>query len=136
MVSKKDSTARVLTRSELNRALLARQMLLERTTLPIPAAVERLVGLQAQVPNPPYIGLWIRLHAFQRDDLTRLMASRQIVRAAMMRSTLHLVTAADHQQLRQVHTTGACPRAERFFRSTGQGAGYRATGHGSVRLPH
>jgi hypothetical protein len=89
-----------LTRRQLNRALLARQMLLERQDMAVPEAVERLVGLQAQIPNPPYIGLWTRLRQFERDDLTRLMGERQIVRAAMMRSTLHLVTAADHHRFR------------------------------------
>jgi hypothetical protein len=89
-----------LTQRRLNRALLARQMLLEREDIPVPEAVERLVGLQAQIPNPPYIGLWTRLRLFERDNLTRLMHERQIVRAAMMRSTLHLVTAADHHRFR------------------------------------
>ena len=64
---------RVLTLRELNRATLARQMLLDREPLPVSEAVERLVGLQAQVPNPPYIGLWTRLRDFRRDDLTRLL---------------------------------------------------------------
>ena len=63
---------RVLTLRELNRATLARQMLLDREPLSVRDAVERLVGLQAQLPNPPYIGLWTRLCDFQRDDLTRL----------------------------------------------------------------
>ena len=92
---------RVLTLQELNRATLARQMLLERESLSVPEAVERLAGLQAQVPNPPYIGLWSRLRDFNREDLTRLMEEREIVRAVMMRSTLHLVTAEDHNRFRQ-----------------------------------
>jgi hypothetical protein len=93
-------TERVLIRRELNRALLARQMLLERARLSVTEAVGRLIGLQSQIPNPPYIGLWTRLHDFARDDLTRQMEQRQIVRAAMMRSTLHLVTRDDHQRFR------------------------------------
>ena len=91
---------RILTLRELNRATLARQMLLEREQLPVLEAVERLAGLQAQVPNPPYVGLWTRLRGFLRDDLTRKMEERRIVRAAMMRSTLHLVTAEDHRCFR------------------------------------
>lgn len=91
---------RVLTLQELNRATLARQMLLEREPLSVLEAVERLAGLQAQVPNPPYIGLWTRLQEFQRDDLTWLMEQRKIVRAVMMRSTLHLVTSEDHPLFR------------------------------------
>ena len=91
---------RVLTLRELNRATLARQMLLDRESLPVPDAVERLVGLQAQVPNPPYIGLWTRLRDFRRDDLTRLLEQREVVRATLMRATLHLMTAGDYLLLR------------------------------------
>lgn len=87
---------RVLTLRELNRTLLARQLLLERENLAIESAVERLVGLQAQVTNPPYIGLWTRLPDFRRADLTRLMEQKQIVRATFLRSTIHLLTAQDY----------------------------------------
>jgi hypothetical protein len=91
---------RVLTLQELNRATLARQMLLERELLSVTDALERLAGLQAQVPNPPYIGLWTRLRGFQRRDLPRLMQERRVVRATLMRSTLHLMTAEDYLLLR------------------------------------
>lgn len=89
-----------LTRRQLNRALLTRQMLLERAAFTPLEAIQRLAGLQAQLPNPPYIGLWTRLATFARDDLTRLMEHRQVVRAALLRSTLHLVTAPDHHLFR------------------------------------
>ncbi|MCC6802332.1 MAG: winged helix DNA-binding domain-containing protein, partial [Anaerolineae bacterium] len=62
-------TERTLTLRELNRALLARQMLLARETLPVPAAVERLVGMQAQLASAPFVGLWTRLNNFTRADL-------------------------------------------------------------------
>jgi len=91
---------RILTLRELNRATLARQMLLERVFLSPLDAIERVVGLQAQLPNPPYIGLWTRLQSFQRGDLTSLIEERQAVRATMMRSTLHLMTAEDYILLR------------------------------------
>ncbi len=91
---------RVLTLREHNRATLARQMLLEREAMPIPEAVGRLVGLQAQVPNPPYIGLWTRLRDFRREYLTAAMERREVVRAPLMRSTLHLMTADDYLLLR------------------------------------
>jgi hypothetical protein len=88
--------ARVLSMRELNRATLARQMLLEREAIGAAEAVARLAGLQAQVPNPPYIGLWTRLRDFHREDLTRLLEQRRIVRAPLMRSTLHLMTDDDY----------------------------------------
>ncbi|MCA9913663.1 MAG: winged helix DNA-binding domain-containing protein, partial [Anaerolineae bacterium] len=91
---------RIVSQRELNRALLARQYLLERQQMSVSALVSHLVGLQAQIPNPPYIGLWTRLADFQREELTRLMQEGQIVRVAMMRSTLMLMTAEDHQHFR------------------------------------
>ena len=85
---------------ELNRATLSRQMLLERKALPLPAAIERLVGLQAQLTSAPYVGLWTRLHDFQREDLATLIEKRDIVKATMMRATLHLCTAKDYLKFR------------------------------------
>ncbi len=106
---------RILTLRELNRAALARQLLLERTSLPALDAVEHLVGLQSQLPNPPYVGLWTRLQAFQRDDLTRLIEQRQVVRATMMRSTLHLMTAQDYALLRPVLQPALTRAMHAFF---------------------
>lgn len=89
-----------LTLRQLNRATLARQMLLERAKVPVPAAVEKLVGLQAQQAIAPYIGLWTRLPDFKRDDLAKLIDSRTIIKATLMRSTLHLFTAEDYKRFR------------------------------------
>jgi hypothetical protein len=89
-----------LTRRALNRALLARQMLLERHDMPALQAIEHLVGMQAQDPNPPYIGLWTRLREFAPEELSRLLVDRAVVRVALMRGTIHLVTAADCLMLR------------------------------------
>jgi hypothetical protein len=93
---------RTLTLRDLNRTLLARQLLLERAPMSVPAAVEHLAGLQAQQPASPYIALWTRLRDFTRDDLARLIEDHSIVKATMMRATLHVVTAADFVHLRPV----------------------------------
>lgn len=91
---------RVLTLRELNRTLLSRQMLLQRESISIPDALERLVGMQAQLSSAPYVGLWTRLNDFQRDDLAKLIEDRRVVKATMMRATLHLTTADDYLRFR------------------------------------
>lgn len=84
----------------LNRATLQRQLLLQRARMPALAAVEHLVGLQAQVPAVPYTALWNRLTDFDPEELAGLMRRRAVVRMALMRSTLHLVSARDALGLR------------------------------------
>lgn len=89
-----------LTNRQLNRALLARQMLLAREKTSALEAVERLAGLQAQIARPPFVGLWTRLEGFRRGDLLGLLHERQVARFTAMRGTLHLMTAADTVDLR------------------------------------
>jgi hypothetical protein len=87
---------RVLTLRELNRATLARQLLLRRVKLSPPAAIERLAGLQAQWPPSPYIGLWSRLAGFRRETLERAIRRGDVLKPTVMRGTLHLVTAREY----------------------------------------
>ncbi|MFI9813421.1 winged helix DNA-binding domain-containing protein [Saccharothrix variisporea] len=92
----------MITRRALNRTLLHRQSLLERSDQPVTAMVERLVGMQAQEPFSAYYGLWSRLRGFTPDDLGTLLTDRTVVRAPLHRATIHLVTAADHARVEPV----------------------------------
>ena len=104
-------SAEVLSLRALNRALLSRQLLLERSELSpddadgrrarVIQTIEHLVGLQAQAPFPPYYGLWSRLGGFRPDDLAPLITDRSVVRIALMRGTIHLVSARDCLPLRR-----------------------------------
>ena len=104
------ASARVLSVRAVNRALLARQLLLERQVLPagpertaqVVRTIEHLVGLQAQAPFPPYYGLHSRLDGFLPEDLAGLIIDRSVVRIAVMRGTIHLVSARDCLPLRQL----------------------------------
>ncbi|TWP53349.1 winged helix DNA-binding domain-containing protein [Lentzea tibetensis] len=89
-----------LTRRALNRATLARQLLLERSTMPVLDAVEHLAGLQSQTVKSWYTGMWSRLEAFDPHELSAHLTERRVVRMALMRSTIHLVTAEDARWLR------------------------------------
>jgi len=86
---------RVLTQRELNRALLARQLLLKRSSLSVPKALEQLAGIQAQYTPSSYIRLWSSLRRFAMGDLDRLLNQRKVVQGTLMRSTIHLVSAND-----------------------------------------
>jgi hypothetical protein len=90
----------VLDRRRLNRALLARQLLLDRRATGAAAVIARLVGMQAQAPLAPYTGLWSRIEGFVPGDLARLLVDRRVVRLVLQRGTIHLITAADALTLR------------------------------------
>ncbi|TDE19851.1 winged helix DNA-binding domain-containing protein, partial [Nonomuraea mesophila] len=89
-----------LSRRTLNRALLQRQFLLERTGLGALEVIGHLVAMQAQEPNWPYIGLWTRIRHFAHADLTTLLAQGRVVRSGFLRSTMHLIAADDFRRLR------------------------------------
>jgi hypothetical protein len=88
-------TTRTLTQRELNRALLARQLLLERSSLSIPEAVQQVGGLQTQYAPSGYVGLWTRLRGFEREALTRALEDRSVVQATLLRTTIHVVSRAE-----------------------------------------
>ncbi|MBM7789943.1 DNA glycosylase AlkZ-like family protein [Tenggerimyces flavus] len=104
--------AQTLGQRALNRALLARQLLLERADLSAVEAVAHLVGMQAQAPLAPYVGLWIRLASFDPKDLAEPLTDRTLVRASLMRGTVHLATASDCLLLRPL----VAPALVRGFR--------------------
>ena len=87
---------RTLTQRELNRALLARQLLLERVRLPIPRVLERIAGIQDQYAPNAYIRLCSCLEGFRRDDLTNALVRRSVVQATLMRETIHVVSRRDY----------------------------------------
>jgi hypothetical protein len=91
----------LLTRRKLNRATLARQMLLARENVTPVAAVERLAGMQAQLARPPFVGLWSRIEGFTREALIAAVERRAIVRGTLMRGTIHLMSRRDFVRFRQ-----------------------------------
>ena len=106
-------TDTVLSRRALNRALLARQMLLERVDRPVVDVVEHLVPMQAQVPIDPYVALWSRIRGFDPLELSGMLERREAARGTLHRATLHLATKRDFLELRPL----VQPVAERGFRT-------------------
>ncbi|MCB5181657.1 winged helix DNA-binding domain-containing protein [Streptomyces antimicrobicus] len=118
MVLRRSSS--VLGARDLNRATLARQLLLERVRMPAREAVGHLVGLQAQNVKPPYFQLHARLAGFRPGELAGLMEARDVVRMVTMRSTIHTHTAEDARALRPL-VQPARDREVQYFRKGLQG---------------
>ena len=119
---------RTLTIRELNRALLARQLLLRRHRLSVTRAVERVAGVQAQWPPSPYLGLWSRLEGFTADRLVRAVARRTVVKATLMRTTLHLVSAADYLAYAGIYRERRIAELERQLAALGEEADFAVDG--------
>lgn len=100
------STAKTLDRRALNRALLARQHLLQRAEISVPEALQRLIALQAQAAQAPYFALWTRLKDFAPQQLSDRLEDFGLVRGTLMRGTLHLATAADFSAIRPLIQRG------------------------------
>jgi hypothetical protein len=93
-------SSEVLGRRALNRAFMARQLMIHRSAIGTVEAMEHLIGLQGQVPFVPYTSLWSRLERFDPDELGRMIVDRSVVRTSLMRGTIHMVTASDALFLR------------------------------------
>lgn len=107
----------VLGTRALNRATLARQFLLDRTTAPVLDVIAHLGGVQAQEPQEPFTGLWSRVRDFRPADLDALLTGRQAVRTHLMRRTVHLVTADDALAWRSRHDAMLRQRALAAYRA-------------------
>lgn len=103
---------RTLTLRELNRTLLARQLLLERRRLSVSKAVERLVGLQAQYAPSPYVALWARLESFRKQQLTKALVDGSVVKAGTLRTTLHVMSAAEYPAIASAYIESQRGRSE------------------------
>ncbi len=125
---------RTLTLRELNRATLARQLLLARRPLSVAKALERTGGLQAQWPPSPYLGLWSRVEGFRADDLVRAVTRRRVVKATLMRATLHLVSARDYLAYAGLYRARRIAELERQLSALGEEADFATDGERIAEL--
>jgi winged helix DNA-binding protein len=120
-----------LTQRELNRALLARQLLLKRGRTTVPRVLERIGGIQAQYAPSMYIGLWSRLEGFEREHLTEALEQRRVVQGTLMRMTIHLVSARDYWPFAVAVRD---PRREWWLKSHKGGPTAAEMGHAAKRV--
>jgi DNA glycosylase AlkZ-like len=121
---------RVLTQRELNRALLARQLLLERVRLPLPRVVERIGGIQNQYAPSGYVALWTRVEGFEREQLTRALERRALIQGTLLRWTIHLVSKRDYWPWAEAIRE---PRREWQLRTWPQQAAHREAANRALR---
>jgi hypothetical protein len=107
---------RVLSMRALNRAMLARQLLLKPARMPLARAIDRVAGLQTQYAPSGYVSLWSRVEGFRRDALTRALERRQVIQGWVMRSTIHMVSAGDYWPLNLAVRWGRRDLVARSFR--------------------
>src|SRR5207302_9748713 len=122
------AAVRAISQRELNRALLARQYLLERSSLPLVQTLERVGGLQTQYAPSGYVGLWSRMRNFRRDVLTAALEQRRVIQGTLLRSTIHMVSATDYWLFLSAVRRG---RQEWGRRVTRKGFGDRCRGSGA-----
>jgi hypothetical protein len=128
------AATRLLTRRDINRATLARQLLLARARMAPLEAIERLVAIQAQWPRPPFVGLWTRLAGFERSALHRLFMERRAVRATFLRATIHVVSAADFLAFRPAIQPALEGSMQAILRERTTGLDLQALARGAGRL--
>ena len=111
---------RTLTTAHLNRALLARQLLLGRSSLSPRDAIEQIGGLQTQYAPSGYVGLWTRLAGFERSALTAALEDRRIIQATLLRVTIHMVFGTTAERDFVVKEFGAVEGAKQTLERLGE----------------
>ena len=129
-----DEHGPLISERAMNRATLARQMLLRREKATPVAVVERLAGMQAQLARPPFIGIWSRIRPFEAADLVKAIERRDIVRGTLMRGTLHLVSRKDYFVFRAVMQPALTAGMQAILRERADSLDIDCAGRGRPRV--